>query len=93
MTEVFSTRLKSILDKRGVTQRQLAQQIGVTEVTVSRWANCERTPDADNVREICTALDVSADFLLGLCDEEKNDIDGLKADLFRQIRQILYSGD
>ena len=91
MTEVFSTRLKSILDKRGVTQRQLAQQIGVTEVTVSRWANCVRTPDADNVREICKALDVSADFLLGLCDEEQNDIDGLKADLFRQIRQILYS--
>ena len=93
MTEVFSTRLKSILDKHGVTQRQLAQQIGVTEVTVSRWANCIRTPDADNVREICKALNVSADFLLGLCDEEQNDIDGLKADLFRQIREILYNGD
>ena len=32
------------LDELGMTQRELAEEIDVTEVSVSRWLNCERIP-------------------------------------------------
>lgn len=67
---VFSERLRQILDRRGVSQDWLARQIHATPATVSRYLTSDRVPRGENVAAVSIALNVSADYLLGLIDDE-----------------------
>ena len=67
---VFSERLRQILDRRGVSQDWLASQIHATPATVSRYLTSDRVPRGENVAAVSSALNVSADYLLGLIDDE-----------------------
>lgn len=46
-------------DKRGLTQQQLADRLGVSDVTVSRWETRRRKPDRNAQAAICEALDIT----------------------------------
>lgn len=93
MKDVFKTRLKQSITERGLTQRMLATLIGTTEQSVSRWANGNKTPNADMLYRMCKALDVSADYLLGLSDERANNMEKLKAELLEKIRKLWEETD
>ena len=67
---VFSERLRQILDRRGVSQDWLARQIHATPATVSRYLTSDRVPRGENVAAVSSALNLSADYLLGLIDDE-----------------------
>ena len=67
---VFSERLRQILDRRGVSQDWLARQIHATPATVSRYLTSDRVPRGENVAAVSSALNVSSDYLLGLIDDE-----------------------
>mgnify|MGYP000778362279 FL=1 len=67
---VFSERLRQILDRRGVSQDWLARQIHATPATVSRYLTSDRVPRGENVAAVASALNVSADYLLGLIEDE-----------------------
>lgn len=67
---VFSERLRQILDRLGVSQDWLARQIHATPATVSRYLTSDRVPRGENVAAVSSALNVSADYLLGLIDDE-----------------------
>ena len=67
---VFSERLRQILDRRGVSQDWLARQIHATPATVSRYLTSDRVPRGEHVAAVSSALNVSADYLLGLIDDE-----------------------
>ena len=68
LMNIFSERLKGILDSRGVNQVWIAEKANVTEATVSRYMTTDRVPRGDIVANIARALDVSADYLLGVKD-------------------------
>ena len=61
----FANSLKSLLDKRGMTQRALAEKLGTTEVTVSRYTSGNRTPNVETTVAIAEVLGVSLDQLVG----------------------------
>ena len=50
----------------GLTQKQLADKLGIYQKDVSRWENNELTPNAVTFARICKAIHVSADELLEL---------------------------
>lgn len=56
-------RLKEALERRGMTQRELAEKLGITEVSVSRYMSGDRTPKATILAEIAEILHVSIDYL------------------------------
>ena len=91
--DVFTDRLKQSINERGLTQRMLATLIGTTEQSVSRWANGNRTPNADMLYRMCKALDVSADYLLGLSNEKVNNMDAVKAEILEKIKGLVYDGN
>lgn len=63
----FSDRLKLTIEKRGTTQRWVADQAGVRESTISRYISEQNSPAIlDILAGICTALNVSSDYLIGL---------------------------
>ena len=65
----IGARIKPILEKQGMTQRDLAYKIGVTEVSISRYISGERMPKANIVVYIADALNTTTDYLLGRTDE------------------------
>ena len=75
--ENFGKRLREIREKRGLSQRQsvrMIAKIGVTQDcnsdVIGKYERGERLPSAYKLRDICVALNVSADYLLGLSDKE-----------------------
>ena len=61
----FAQSLKSLLEKRGMTQRALAEKLETTEVTVSRYTSGQRTPNVETTVAIAEVLGVSIDQLVG----------------------------
>lgn len=55
----FKRNLKKMLDRRFMTQEDLANKIGVDRVTVNRYLNGKRIPDAIVLVKIAKALDCS----------------------------------
>lgn len=65
--QIVSKRISELLKSKGMTQRELAEAIGATEVTVSRYLTGKRMPHAINLMKIAKALDVSIDYLMEGC--------------------------
>lgn len=68
MVQIFKTRLKEELQARGLTTQQFADEIGVSPEMVIQYFTTKKLPRLDTFTRICKALDVSADYLLGLKD-------------------------
>lgn len=58
-------RIAESLKTIGLTQRELAKKIGVTEVSVSKYINNKRTPNGNIIAKMATALHTTSDYLLG----------------------------
>ena len=65
----FGSKLKTLRLQAGLTQKQLAEQIGVTKSVVSFYELRERTPSPEILIKLTAVFHVSADYLLGI---EKN---------------------
>lgn len=65
----LGTNLKKTRQSAGMTQKDLAEQLGVYPKDISRWENGERTPSAIALGKICRALHASADEILELKQE------------------------
>ena len=72
MGKELGSRMTESLQKRGMTQKELASRIGVTEAVISRYISGDREPKPDVLANIATALHTTSDFLLGIENEEFN---------------------
>ena len=72
MGKELGLRITKILQKRGMTQKELSSRIGVTEAVVSRYVSGERDPKPDVLANIATVLNTTSDYLLGIENEEFN---------------------
>ena len=70
MGKNLGLRISETLEKRGMTQKELACRIGVTEAAMSRYVSGSRDPKPDVLANIATALHTTSDFLLGIEKEE-----------------------
>lgn len=67
--ESFIKKLSALLEEKDITQRELAEKIDVTEVTISRYLSGERTPRMEIVSKIANYFNVTIDYLLGKVDK------------------------
>ena len=72
MAEVKYNRLKVVLAERDLSNRWLAEKIGVSDMTVSRWASNKRQPPLEQLYSIANAIDISPRELIY---EKSNDND------------------
>lgn len=66
---VFAENLKKIISQKGTTQREVAEKLGVTETTVSRYVTTGpkgRTPNVESLVALAQILNVSLDTLVGV---------------------------
>ena len=67
----IGTFLKLLRKEKNLTQEQLAEQLGVSNRTVSRWENGNNMPDISLLSEIAEFYDVSIPELI--CGERKSE--------------------
>ena len=63
-------RLRELREINDLTQAEFASQIGMLQQQYSRYEKGEREPQLKHIRRICRKFKVSADWLLGLDQEE-----------------------
>lgn len=75
MTYEIGNRIRKYRKKLGISQKELAKRIGVSNGRVSNWEQGLNRPDADMLAELCQALNVSPSSLLGvkLTNDELSD--------------------
>lgn len=64
--DVFGERLMEIRKERGETQQELADSIGITQQSLCRYEQGERTANIDFIRKVAKHYNVTADYFLGL---------------------------
>lgn len=72
MGKELGQKILNAIRKRGISQKELASIVGVTEGVISRYVSGEREPKPDMIANIATALHTTSDYLLGI---EKDDFD------------------
>lgn len=84
---IFSERMKEAMKKNNrMTQMELSEITGITNVSISRYVNGQRVPKITEIIKIANALDVSCDFLLGIDD----DFNGKESDTIYVKRALEY---
>lgn len=71
--------------EKGLTQEQLAEQLGVTNKTVSRWETGKGMPDIEMIQELCSILGITVTTLL---NGEESDEEALVIKLLWMIEQL-----
>ena len=68
--ETFGYRLDYIMSTRNITNQVLAMQLALSASTISGYRIGRRSPNVDELARIADALQVSADYLIGLTELE-----------------------
>lgn len=70
----LGTRIASMRGYRRLNQDQLGGMVGVSKQTISGWEHDTSKPNANYLRELCVALNCSADYLLELTDDYRRGV-------------------
>ncbi|MCM1380593.1 MAG: helix-turn-helix domain-containing protein [Muribaculaceae bacterium] len=73
--DVFGERLTEIRKEHCETQQELADSIGITQQSLCRYEQGERTANIEFIKKVAEHFNVSADYLLGLSDVRSYDAD------------------
>ena len=68
MTELIKHRLKEELNACPLTKAEIAARVGVSPEMITQYCTTKKLPRLDTFARLCRALDVSADYMLGLSD-------------------------
>jgi transcriptional regulator with XRE-family HTH domain len=63
MNMSFGAKLKALRKQRGITQTQIAEELGIRQNTYSDYENDKTQPSIESIVKICKLLDVPADVL------------------------------
>ena len=59
----FEEKIVELRKAKGLSQEELAEQLGVSRQAVSRWELGQTLPDISNLLQLCELFGVSADYL------------------------------
>ncbi len=61
---ILADKITALRKKAGWSQEELAEQLGVTRQSVSKWEGAQSVPDMDKVVQMSRLFSVTTDFLL-----------------------------
>ena len=85
----MAEKIKNRRNEIRLRQQELADKIGVSVITISRWENPKsgRTPNASMLPKLAEALNTSVEYLMGLGDSEEKPPQPQES----QLKQLLDS--
>lgn len=70
MSSILAQRIRARRRALDVSQRELAQRTGYTQAQISKYERGENEPSIEMVFTLARILETSADYLLGISDDE-----------------------
>lgn len=67
----LAARMGQLRRERGISQREAAAQLGISQALLSHYENGAREPKLEFVSHVCDYFDVTSDYLLGRSNERK----------------------
>ena len=74
---MVADRIKNLREQKGMTQAELAKQLGITRSSVNAWEMGISVPSTQYIVELAGLFKVSTDYLLGLNTSATVSISGL----------------
>lgn len=68
LNQILASRLRALRIERGLSQRDLAKVIGCSRSAVCNYETGANLPNLYQLMSMCLELGVSADYMLGLTD-------------------------
>lgn len=68
--ENYGERLKCARKSKGLTQIQIAEQLGITQKSYQRMETGNHDLKMSTICKLCKTLEISADWLLGIGEGE-----------------------
>ena len=85
-------RIKELLEKKGITQKELALKVGCTEAAISHYIKGDRIPRSSVMTKIAIALDTTSDYLMeGVPTDVTGELDYAKKLIARNVTQMSSS--
>ncbi len=85
----FGNNLKELRQKYKMTQKELADKIGVTKSVVSYYELQERAPSPEVLIKLSRIFHVTTDYLLGIEQKHVLDVSNLSSDEINLIEQMI----
>ena len=73
MGDIFHENLKAARIRKGLSQQEVADLVGVSKSTYSMWETGNREPNLMRIKTLTKVLDVSGDELLGLIPMDRTE--------------------
>lgn len=70
MGKELGQRILQAIRAKGISQKELASTVGLTETVISRYISGDRDPKPEVIANIATALHTTSDYLLGIENDE-----------------------
>lgn len=86
---MFCDKLKILRTSQRISQRELAERIGVNKSIISFYENGERFPSYDVLVRIAAIFHVTTDYLLDVERGQSIDVTGLSDDDIAAVRGIV----
>ena len=72
---VNMNRIRDLRSARGMQQADLAKELSVSRVSISRYETGERDPDIETILRLCDIFGCTSDYLLGRYPVPSPDLD------------------
>lgn len=76
--KIFTERLNKLLEENQITMYRLAKDFQCSKATITNWCYGQNEPKATEIARLAQYFDVSADYLLGLENENGTKINAPK---------------
>lgn len=86
---MVNKRVRELRQSRGLSQTELAAQLGVSKQCISNWENDNIQPSIDMLIAISRFFMVSTDYLLGLDDKKYIEVSMLTENQIAHLQMII----
>lgn len=85
----FGQRIKLLRQSKGLTQKQMADKLGLTKSVISAYETDMRMPSYDVLVKIAAHFNVTTDYLLGVQHQAMVDISGLSQEDSQMVVSLI----
>lgn len=85
----FGNTLRGLRVSNGFTQKQLADQLGLTKSVISAYETGLRLPSYDILISISKIFHVTTDYLLGMENKQEIDLSGLTMEEITALMNLI----
>ena len=87
--KVIADKIKILREKKGITQSELAANLGITRSAVNAWEMGLSVPSTQYIVELADIFKVSTDYLLGIDSSASISVAGLSEKDIQLIHNLI----